>query len=343
MYLSFRRGSAYASKKAQKIANLMSRESVKNVTVIRHAAIGDFVVLRPFLVELRKFFPNAKITLSVDGNAIYGMPEDLVDDIHIIDKKQKNNPSKSTSFFQRYKQIKELQEQDVMFDFTDSSLTLMLTIFSKSKLKIGYPYRSFRRWFYDISVLRSDFTLETDSMMHQLNILGANTQYPLDYAYPRYEKDTEHPYIIYFAGASMQNRCWPEDKFSALILRLREEFPGYKHVILKGIRPEEQFNSIYEPLKEYDDVIHQESMPLDEVMPFLAKSSLVVAGDTGIRNMAISMEAPTLGVMWAHGIAAIRYLPKNIKHTVVFNENFEIPSVNEVEQGCTALLNRLRK
>ncbi|MBD3797958.1 MAG: lipopolysaccharide heptosyltransferase family protein, partial [Campylobacterales bacterium] len=63
--LNFRRGSAFASKKAREYLATISPSDVKNIAVIRHAAIGDFVVTRPFLIELRKFFPNAKITLSV--------------------------------------------------------------------------------------------------------------------------------------------------------------------------------------------------------------------------------------------------------------------------------------
>lgn len=341
MYINLRRNSARVTKKAQQTANSLKRDDIKKVAVIRHAAIGDFVVMRPFLIHLKNFFPNARITLSVDRNAMYGMPEDLIDDVHIIDKRDKDDTSKKTSFFSRFRQIKMLAEQDIIFDLTDSTLTILIVLFTKARLKVGYPYRYIRQLFFDIAVPRSDFVLETDSMLHQLNVLGAPPQYPLEYGFKNYERDVEAPYIIYFAGTSMKARCWPEQNFTELIKRLRVDYPGYKHVVLKGIKADEQFNDLYAPLAEYEDVIHQDSMPLDEAMAFLAKSSLVIVGDTGIRNMAISMQAPTLGVMWSPGVSAIRYLPKDVKHAVVFNENFTVPTVDDVYLGASDLLERL--
>jgi len=341
MYINLRRNSARVTKKAQKKANGLTRDDIKKVAVIRHAAIGDFVVMRPFLIHLKRFFPNAHITLSADGNAMYGLPYDLVDDVHIIDKREKGDRSKKTSFFSRFRQIKALGEQDLVFDLTDSTLTILIVLFTKAKLKVGYPYRYIRQLFFDIAVPRSDFVLETDSMLHQLNVLGAPPQYPLEYGFEKYERDSKAPYIIYFAGTSMKARCWPEKSFTELIQRLRIEFPNYKHIVLKGIRSDEQFDELYGPLAQYDDVIHQESMVLEDVMPYLAKSSLVIAGDTGIRNMAISMQAPTLGIMWSPGVSAIRYLPKDIKHAVVFNEEFKVPTVDEVYEGTTRLLSKL--
>lgn len=198
---SFRKASAFASKKARKYLETVNPEDIKNITVIRHAAIGDWIATRPFLIELRKYFPNAKITLSVMRSYMYGMPEDLVDDIHIMDKDNPNDKSKKTSLWYRIKQAKELPPQDIIFDLTDSSLTLLLVIFAKAKLKIGYPYRWIRRLFYDMATLRSDFVFETMSMFHQLNILGANTKhYPLEYKLSIKTTNKESLYYLFWWG-----------------------------------------------------------------------------------------------------------------------------------------------
>jgi len=339
--LNFRRGSAWASQKARDFLASRQPEDIQSVTVIRHAAIGDFVVMRPFLLELRKFFPNAKITLSVMRCYMYGMPEDLVDVIHIVDKKdQKTN--KKTNFFQRRNQIRELPPQDIMFDLTDSALSLMLILFSNTKIKVGYPYRWIRRLFYDIAVPRSDFVLETMSMMHQINIMGANTQhYPLDYVLTNKKRNKKEPFVIYFAGASVPQRCWEEQKFVQLIRKMIKQYPRYKHVILKGIKEVEHFNAIYTPFQENENVIHQDALPIEEIYDYLASSSLVIVGDTGIRNMAIAANSPTLGLMWVQNISPMRYLPKVKEHQVVFNTNFIPPSVEEVYHAATRMLEEL--
>ena len=185
MKLNFRRGSAFASQKAKDYLETITPEDIKTVTVIRHAAIGDFMNIRPFLIEIKNFFPNVKLTLSVNKSAMYGLPEDLIDELHIMDKDDPNDKSKKTGLFYRIKQAKQLPPQDIIFDLTDSSMTLLLIIFSKAKLKIGYSYRAFRRWFYDISTLRSDFVIEAHSVLHMLNILGSHITNPKDYGYSK--------------------------------------------------------------------------------------------------------------------------------------------------------------
>ena len=52
MKLNFRRGSAFASNKARRYLEDKKPEDIKTITVIRHAAIGDFMNIRPFLIEL---------------------------------------------------------------------------------------------------------------------------------------------------------------------------------------------------------------------------------------------------------------------------------------------------
>jgi len=338
--LNFRRGSAYASKKAHKYLESITPNDVNKITVIRHAAIGDFVVMRPFLIELHKFFPNAKITLSVLHHYMYGVPEDLIDELHVMRRYRED--SSKTSFLERVREAKTLPEQDIIFDLTDSALTHTLLVFAKANLKVGFPYRSIMRFFYDICTPRSDFVLETQSMMHQLNILGANTQhYPLDYRLTTVSRETLKPYIVYFAGASVPARCWAKEKFVKLIEKTRKRYPEYKHIVLKGIKKEEQFNEIYAPFEKCKNVFHQDAMPLDKIYDYLGGASLVIAGDTGIRNMAIAANAPTLGIMWVLNVSSFRYLPKTRQHQVVFNTDFIEPSVEEVFSGIENMMSDL--
>lgn len=339
--LNFRRGSAYASMKARKYLETISPEGVQNVLVIRHAAIGDLIATRPFLIELKKYFPNAKITLSVLRSYMYGIPEDLIDKVHVIDKVNLNNKKKKTSIFKRVEQIKEIPCQDIIFDLTDSSLSFLITQVVKSNLKVGYSYRWIRRLFYDVSVLRSDYVFETMSMLHQLNILGANTKhYPLEYQLSDKTCNRNKPYIIYFAGASIEARCWGNDNFVELISLMLPKYPNYQHVILKGIKDDEQFIEIYNPFKDNPLVIHQEALSLEQIYDYLAEASLVVVGDTGLRNMALGTHTPTIGLIFAFGVSPLRYLPQLESHQVVYNLDFTKPSVEKVFNHTVKLMEK---
>lgn len=336
--LNFRRGSAYASKYAREYLKDKKPKDIKSITVIRHAAIGDFMNIRPFLIELRKFFPNAKITLSVVKHYMYGIPDDLIDDLHVMSR-YKEDGSK-TGIFTRIKEAKKLPPQDIIFDLTDSTITLLLVFLSQAKLKIGYPYRTIRRMFFDIATLRSDFVVEAVSVEHMLNILGAKTEFPLHYGLEKmYLKTEDLKQIVYFSGASTKSKCWEADKFRELIAKMSQNYQDYDHVILQGIGKDEKFYEIYEPLKERKNIKLQEVMPIEEVMQFLANSRCLVSNDTGVRNMGIALEIPTVGIFFH--IPPFRYWPREEKHDCVFNVEYASPKVADVYAATKQLIDKL--
>jgi len=213
---------------------------------------------------------------------------------------------------------------------------ILTVIFSKSKLKIGYPYKWIRRIFYDIAVLRSDFVLESLSCIHMLNILGYKR---VDLIYGFENKYVKHNLkrIIYFAGASTQDKRWEEEKFISLIKLMANKYKDYMHIILQGIKEDEKFLNIFEAVKMFKNVQIKSAMKLDETMQYLSDSRLVISNDTGIRNMAIAVDTPTIGIFFATG--AFRYWPRNNKHECVFNLNYTSPSVEDVFNESVRLLN----
>lgn len=331
MKLWYEKG-AWASEKGKKVAAGLTPESVRSIVVIRHAAIGDMMVLRPFLIQARAFFPNAAITLSIIDIYSYGVPEDLVDRIHVVHKKR---GGKKTSFLARWKQIRELEECDLLFDMADTATSGMVSFFAKAKLKVGFPYRRLKNHlFFDVSLLRSDLVPEVETLLHMLHILGAPKQNYLDYGYPSAEIKTSR--IIYFMGASMAKKQWPKASFAQLILKMAVSYPHYEHVLLEGIKDDEKVDDLLLELKEYSNIRKMEALPLEQMMPYLAESSVVVCNDTGIRNMAIAVETATIGIFFF--TVPYRYLPKPQMHTAVFNSDGSIPSVEKVFEASKILL-----
>lgn len=325
MKLWFEKG-AWASSKAAKKVETLIPEMIQSIAIIRHAAIGDMVILRPFITETRKFFPNAKITLSLTDSYSYGAPTDMVDRVHTVYKRKSG---KKTSLMDRYRQFKELGEHDLIFDMADTSISGWLCLLNSAKLKIGFPYRQIKnRFLYDVSLLRSDLVPEIDTLLHMLNILGARTEYPYDFSYPAYSLNDEKPYIIYFTSASVANKCWPKEKFISLVGKMAECYPDVSHILLEGIKAEEKVDDMLDALSEFTNVKKSEALPLEEVMRFLGESQLVLCNDTGVRNMAISAGAATVGIFFS--TIPFRYWPKDGLHEVVFNADGSIPSVESV-------------
>jgi len=323
MKLWYEKG-AWASKKAQEVVASMSPESILSIAVIRHAAIGDMMVLRPFLIQARQFFPNAKITLSIVSNYSYGTPTDLVDHVHIVDKKVNG---KKTSFIHRLKQIGELGKHDLLFDMTDSGLSGMICLFNDSKVKIGFPYRRFKNsLFFDVILLRSDLVPEVESLLHMLHIFGAQKYVDVDYGYTIAEKKESR--IIYFMGASVSSKQWPKEYFVQLIENMTTQYPEYKHVLLEGIGANEKVDDVMLALLDYSNIQKMEALPLDSMMEYLAHSQMVICNDTGIRNMAIASATATLGIFFS--TVPYRYLPQSKIHKAVFESDGSLPSVERV-------------
>ena len=326
MKLWFEKG-AWASKSAHTKAKQIDPKDVRSVAVIRHAAIGDMVIIRPFILELKRFFPHAKVTLSIVEHYKYGAPTDLVDRVHTVYKKI---DGKKTSFLERMKQIKALGEHDMIFDLADTSMSGWLVLLNRAKLKIGFPYHRIKNYMYfDVSILRSDLAPEMEVLIQMLYILGAKDIRPFDFAYPKYEVNMKNPYIVYFPSASVQSKCWPS--FRELVEKMASEYPQHQHVFLEGIRDDEKIE-LDDNLRSHSNVSVSPCLPFEEAMQFLAESNLVVANDTGVRNMAITMGARTIGIFFS--TVPYRYWPRDGKHEVVFNVDGSIP---EVEQVLTSI------
>jgi ADP-heptose:LPS heptosyltransferase len=327
MKLWFERG-AWASGYGRRTIEKMAPEDVKRVAVVRHAALGDMVLVRPFLVEARKFFPNAEIVLSLVTNYTYGAPIDLADSVHVVH----GNDLKKVPVRERIAKAKELGEVDIFFDLADTVRSRYLCFITKAKVKIGFPYRWYQRnLLLDAAVPRSDFSFEAVTMLDTLMLLGANPEVPLNFAWPKELVDRSEPRqstVIYFPFASVSSKCWPADRFLSLIDQAATDYPNYNHVVLAGTGVHENVNDFTVLAQKHVNVNLQESMNLEETIKLIAKVCLVVSNDTGVRNLAISLDTSTVGIFF--NTVPYRYWPRDGKHQAVFNANGSIPVIEDV-------------
>lgn len=334
MKLWFERG-AWASKRGRRKAAALKPGKVKSIAVIRHAALGDMVLVRCFIAELRKHFPNASITLSLVSNYTYGVPEDMVDRLHVIHgSDQRNAPWR-----EKIKRIRELGYHDLLFDLAATSRSFWTCLFNPAGLKIGFPYRPGQRpLLYDLAILRSDFKFEAEVMLDMLNLIGCKTDYPPNFHMRVEPASRQKPYIVYFTSASNTEKCWPEDSFAALITRAAKQYPAVEHLVLEGKEDWESVDGLMQQLTDLGNVHKLEAMPLEEAMSLLKGAQLLVCNDTGIRNLAIALETSTLGIFFS--TVPYRYWPRYGFHDVVFMPDGSIPPVDTVAESLSRLVDR---
>jgi len=328
-YLWFERG-AYASKKAKNyLANEFAPEKIKKIAVFRHAALGDQVIVRPFLIEARKFFPNAKITLVGVTKYKYGTPSDLADETRFVTGCEKKD---SLTWHQKYQEFSQLEEQDIIFDVAGTSRSYWMTFLSKAKLKFGFPYK----WYmfgslYNIGVFRSDFQPELECMLDMLKMLGHNPSRPIDFGYPShfdvFDPQQGMPKILYFNGASTTAKILSQQQMRHLIEENLRKFPDYQHVYLEGRNDFEKADFLKE-LSDKNNFTIQPCMDLNDLIEYVSKARLVVAPDTGVRNVAIATHTPTVGIFYS--TVPFRYTPQNGNHHIVMNPDGSIPSNHQI-------------
>jgi ADP-heptose:LPS heptosyltransferase len=325
---------AWASKRAKQLVAEIEPSGVQRVAVIRHAALGDMVLVRPFLVELRKFFPNAEIVLSVVSNYQYGVPYDLVDRVHVIH----GSDQKDVSVRERLKAAKDLGAVDLLFDLADTTRSRYLCALTKAKLKIGFPYRGYLRWLlYDAAVPRSDFSFEAINMLDMLMLFGASPTIAPDFGWGKSHRAQEKKKrIVYFPFASVSSKCWDREHFLSLVDQMVRQYPSFEHVVLGGTGKEEVLEPFEDIARLHEPVSLELAMGLDQLTTYIADSALVISNDTGVRNLAIAVDTPTVGVFFS--TVPYRYWPRYGRHEAVFESSGIQPQVKDMLRAAIKIL-----
>lgn len=334
--LWFERGAWAAQSAANKIGAI-EPEKVNSIAVIRHAAFGDMVLIRAFLLELRKHFPNAKITLSIVSNYRFCVPEDLVDRVHTA----YGSDRRDISLREQIRQLRALGYHDLIFDLASTSRSAWLCLLNPAKFKLGFPYHHLQRiLLYDAAVLRSDLKFELETMLEMLNLIGVKTDWPPRFDLPGEAMIRERPYLVYFTSASTTGKCWSADRFSSLIAQLADEYAEYEHIVLEGVADWESIDAVMASLKNRKNVTAMKAGSLEESIALFKGSLLLVSNDTGTRNLAIATETPTVGIFFS--TVPYRYWPRYGYHEVVFNPDGSQPDVDAVYQSVRGIMQQIQ-
>jgi ADP-heptose:LPS heptosyltransferase len=326
----------WLSRTAKAKADALEYANVRHIAVIKHGALGDLLLVRPMLVTLKNAFPDAQLTLSVVSNYMKGLPEDLVDRVHVAKGNEREYPL--GQIIQSYRQ---LGDQDILFDISATTRSFWITKFNKATLKIGFQHRSIHRFLYDVAIPRAHYRFEAETFLEQVNVIGLSYDWPLDFAPKKLPSPFEKPYIVYFPTASVRYKCWPASSFAELIQRSCEKFPEFQHILLGGVADWEKkvANEISASVGTPDNFLTRDG---DESMPALiSNASVLVSNDTGIRNLAITAGTATVGI-FPRLFTVFGYRPYFGNHEIVYSLTEDMPQVTPVFEKLELVASRLR-
>ena len=317
-----------------KAANL-NYSGIERIAVIKHAALGDMLLTRPMLVLLRETFPKARLTLSVVSNYMSGIPEDLVDDVHVTLGNEKKYGIRKA-----YSAMRQLGPQDLLFDISATPRSHWLSKLTPAGLKIGFTHKGIHKFIYDVAIPRAHYRFEAETFMEQLNVIGLR-DWPPRFNMVKPGSVVDRHYIVYFPTASIANKIWPKEHYVELLKYTCSRYPEIEHILLSGKADWE------EEVAEYivSGVGDLENLRFigGGVKPneLIANATVLVSADTGIRNMAIAYETPTLGI-FPQSATVFGYTPLYGHHLSIYDLRSDYPNVKKVRNGFDSMMHSLK-
>ncbi len=309
-------------------------EDIRTIAIIKHGALGDLVHVRPMILTLRRYFPNATITFSVISHYTNGTPGDLVDRVHVTKSKHGNYTER-----EKWASMRTLGAHDIIFDITQTTRSHWLTLITPAKLKIGFKHKGIERLVYDIAIARAHYRFEAETFLEQLNTIGLNYKWPLEYGYQEIAPVIDGDYILYFPTASDDYKIWEKERFAGLINKSMRDYPQYQHVLLIGLDDWEKSwaNEMATHIDKPEALQRMQGGEQTETL--VTHARCVVVNDTGIRNLAIARGTPTLGI-FPRGIL-FGYVPRFGLHDVTYTTENSFPEVDDAYTTFTNLLQRI--
>lgn len=323
-----------------------------SVLVIRPGGIGDAVLLVPAVRALRARFPYVSIDILAERRNSgvftlcpgirsvrrYDVPSEFFDALH-----------------SRY---------DVVIDTEQwHRLSAVVARTIRAGVRIGYATNDRKRLFtHPVTYCQNDY--ETESFMRLLEPLGRAAEgegrAPFLSISAR-EAETVDTFlaplggaqiVALFPGASITARRWGGDRFNCLAERLVEK--GIRVVVVGG----ESERVDGQAIEAFGGLSLCGLTNLGATAAVLARSSLLVSGDSGILHIAVGLGIPTVSLFgpgremkWAprgeNHIVINKHLPCSPCTTFGYTPKCPINarcmaeiSVDEVEQAVLTLLDR---
>ena len=269
------------------------------ICIIHLNQIGDLLFSLPVLKALRDDFPGATIHSVVRPyllELMVGLP--YVDSIIL---RERNLKAK----FELLRKLRNY-EYDLIISLPRSEESLMLTMLSKAKMKVGFAHFP---WDLCLDIKECvdghNSWYNNAKLLKRLNINVRKNNYVglIKVDSNRNNLNLPKKYVIISPGASQrrQAKAWKVNKFAELIISLKKNF-GLTAVLV-GSKQDQSYNQtiikfvMERHRKNGTPVINLTgNTGLRSLCSIIKDASLFVGVDSGIMHLASSIDIPTVGI-----------------------------------------------
>ncbi len=289
------------------------------ILVIRFSALGDLVLTSPIFRELKRVFPNTKITLltSAEGGSVLKNNPHID---HFIWHKRKESYSELRSL------IKYLKKEnfELVYDAHRSLRSIWIVwnltkfVFHKKTNTWVINKRSWQRIllvYFKINFLKNTSSQRQHLLLplqkHTDLLLNNHTELFPDQNTVKQIKSflnnnnlLHKQYIAIGASASHPLKCWPIKYFKELISKLiKHDFP----VVLVGGENETEDKRLEQDFSKTVINAAGKFSPLESA-ELLKHARIVITNDTSITHLAEAMHTPVI-VLFGPTVREFGYLP----------------------------------
>ena len=272
------------------------------IAIVKLSAMGDIIHA---MVALQ-YIKQAKPDIQIDWIVEEGFKQVLENNPHIdniLTVNLKSIKKNKMALFSEIKKIKTYAKNnyDLVIDaqgLLKSAITSKLlgkniagfskdsiregiaSYFYKQKVEIAYEENAIER---NIQVLCEplDLSISKEQILNKKKFLYFRTSKKL----PIEVND----YILFIVGASVENKIYPKEKFLKIAKHLNE-----KTLVIWANDYEKEVARYLE--KSLKNVVACPKLNLDELKRVIAKSKLLIGGDTGPTHMAWALNVPSITI-----------------------------------------------
>lgn len=282
------------------IGHVIEKQEIKSIVFLRYdGKIGDMVVNSFIFREIKKNYPNIKISVVATGEA-----KKIIGNNPNIDKIY----DFSKNIFKMGMLSSEIAKEkyDLLIDFSEVLRVRPLVFINlcKARINMGLQKKNWNTFDISFDHPQNKERHIQDTYIEVLRILGVNVtdkSYDLSIDAPqeetieRYIKDSLEGkrYMIFNPYAASKHRSFNNEKIKEMLkvmLKTRKE-----EIVLICTRDRvENLNKVVNELNE--NRVHIASFTLLETIALIKKATLVVTPDTAIVHIASAFDRPMIGI-----------------------------------------------
>jgi len=325
----------------------MDKAGKKNILVLRYRFIGDTILTVPFLRNLRRAEPDARIAWVVapgSDDVVRGIP--YVDELIYWDPVTIHADSRGThrTLAAKFAFFRELRRNrfDKVYVLKRSLSSAIMAFLSGAPARVGFategrgflltrrvPYRHDRHEVENfLEVLRADDVPVNDDYLEAW-LAPDEVRFAGEFLQERGVQPGEiligiHPF------AANQTRAWHEDNFIAVAKALQER-SKVRIILFGGERDVEPARLFLERLSPAP-VMAVGTTSLRQTMALLARCRLLVCNDSGIMHLGAALKIPLVAVFGPQ--SPVKFGPWGAKCRVVYGKFPCSPCRQKFFQEC---------